>query len=160
MDHFTLVSNVVRSGDGQGRVNFEVVKEALRRGVGVTIVASEIAPELVSDDRIEWLRVSVAGLPSYLLRERAFSALSARLLKRRRRGPLLSNGCVTGVPAERPRVVSLHLYGRSMSNFNIYDVEARTRRRIERDDPGYTALSQAWSKAIRKGFEELPAFPE
>jgi predicted metal-dependent enzyme (double-stranded beta helix superfamily) len=38
---------------------------------------------------------------------------------------------VTGVPAERPRVVSLHLYGRSMSNFNIYDVQARTRRRIE-----------------------------
>ena len=37
---------------------------------------------------------------------------------------------VTGVPTERPRTVSLHLYGRTMSNFNIYDVEARTRRRI------------------------------
>lgn len=37
---------------------------------------------------------------------------------------------VTGVPLERPRAVSLHLYGRSMSDFNIYDVEARTRRRI------------------------------
>lgn len=38
---------------------------------------------------------------------------------------------VTGVPAERPRAVSLHLYGRTMSNFNIYDLAARTRRRIE-----------------------------
>jgi len=37
---------------------------------------------------------------------------------------------VTGVPAERPRAVSLHLYGRMMSSFNIYDVPARTRRRI------------------------------
>ena len=37
---------------------------------------------------------------------------------------------VTGVPAERPRAVSLHLYGRTMSDFNIYDVDARTRRRI------------------------------
>jgi len=37
---------------------------------------------------------------------------------------------LTGVPAERPRAVSLHLYGRMMSDFNIYDVEARTRRRI------------------------------
>jgi 3-mercaptopropionate dioxygenase len=37
---------------------------------------------------------------------------------------------VTGVPAERPRAVSLHLYGRTMSDFNIYDVGARTRRRI------------------------------
>lgn len=38
---------------------------------------------------------------------------------------------VTGVPPERPRAVSLHLYGRTMSNFNIYDMGARTRRRIE-----------------------------
>jgi predicted metal-dependent enzyme (double-stranded beta helix superfamily) len=35
-----------------------------------------------------------------------------------------------GCAAERPRAVSLHLYGRMMSDFNIYDVEARTRRRI------------------------------
>lgn len=38
---------------------------------------------------------------------------------------------VTGVPAERLRAVSLHLYGRTMSNFNIYDVEAGTRKRFE-----------------------------
>ena len=38
---------------------------------------------------------------------------------------------VTGVPAERSRAVSLHLYGRMMSNFNIYDVQTRTRRRID-----------------------------
>ena len=37
---------------------------------------------------------------------------------------------VTGVPSDRPRAVSLHLYGRMMSDFNIYDVGARTRRRI------------------------------
>jgi predicted metal-dependent enzyme (double-stranded beta helix superfamily) len=37
---------------------------------------------------------------------------------------------VTGVPTERSRAVSLHLYGKTMSNFNIYDVGARTRRRI------------------------------
>lgn len=37
---------------------------------------------------------------------------------------------VTGVPAERTRAVSLHLYGRTMSDFNIYDVAAGTRRRI------------------------------
>jgi predicted metal-dependent enzyme (double-stranded beta helix superfamily) len=36
----------------------------------------------------------------------------------------------TGVPAERSRAVSLHLYGRTMNDFNIYDVDARTRRRV------------------------------
>ena len=38
---------------------------------------------------------------------------------------------VTGVPAERPRAVSLHLYGRTMNSFNIYDVAAGTRQRID-----------------------------
>jgi predicted metal-dependent enzyme (double-stranded beta helix superfamily) len=38
---------------------------------------------------------------------------------------------VTGVSAERSRAVSLHLYGKTMSNFNIYDLGARTRRRIQ-----------------------------
>jgi len=38
---------------------------------------------------------------------------------------------VTGVPQERPRAVSLHLYGRMMNSFNTYDVAAGTRRRVE-----------------------------
>lgn len=38
---------------------------------------------------------------------------------------------VTGVPQERPRAVSLHLYGRMMNSFNTYDVGAGTRRRID-----------------------------
>lgn len=37
---------------------------------------------------------------------------------------------VTGVPAERPRAVSLHLYGRMMNSFNTYDVVAGTRQRV------------------------------
>jgi 3-mercaptopropionate dioxygenase len=37
---------------------------------------------------------------------------------------------VTGVPADRPRAVSLHLYGRTMNDFNIYDVSSRSRRRV------------------------------
>lgn len=38
---------------------------------------------------------------------------------------------VTGVPAERAQAVSLHLYGRTMKDFNIYDVAARSRRRVQ-----------------------------
>jgi len=32
-----------------------------------------------------------------------------------------------------------------------------TRRRIERNDPGFAAISQAWSVAVRKGIEGLPS---
>ena len=38
---------------------------------------------------------------------------------------------MTGVSSDRPRAVSLHLYGRMMSNFNTYDVRAGTRRRVQ-----------------------------
>ena len=37
---------------------------------------------------------------------------------------------VTGVPVERSRAVSLHLYGRTMNSFNTYDLATGTRRRI------------------------------
>jgi len=37
---------------------------------------------------------------------------------------------VTGVPVERPRAVSLHLYGRMMNSFNTYDISAGTRQRV------------------------------
>jgi 3-mercaptopropionate dioxygenase len=37
---------------------------------------------------------------------------------------------ITGVPEERPRAVSLHLYGRTMNSFNVYDVAAGTRKGI------------------------------
>jgi len=37
---------------------------------------------------------------------------------------------VTGVSEDRPRAVSLHLYGRAMNSYNAYDVAAGTRRRV------------------------------
>ena len=36
----------------------------------------------------------------------------------------------TGVPADAEPVVSLHLYGRNMDSFHVYDLEARQRRRV------------------------------
>jgi len=38
---------------------------------------------------------------------------------------------MTGVPAERAQAVSLHLYGRTLSSFHVYDVAAGTRRLID-----------------------------
>ena len=37
---------------------------------------------------------------------------------------------VTGVPAERSRAVSLHLYGRMMNSFNTYDISRGRRQRV------------------------------
>jgi predicted metal-dependent enzyme (double-stranded beta helix superfamily) len=37
---------------------------------------------------------------------------------------------ITGVSTDRPRAVSLHLYGRNMNSFHLYDVAAGTRRNV------------------------------
>lgn len=100
VDEFTLVTHVVRKGDGQGRVNYEVVKEALRRGIRLTLVASEISPELVGHPLVEWFPVSTRGLPASLIKERWFAVRSASILRRHRKGPLVTNGCITTVPAD------------------------------------------------------------
>lgn len=98
--NFTLVTHVVRRGDGQGRVNYEVVREALNQGWNPTLVASEISPELKTDPRVRWFPVHARGIPSYLLRELVFAFRSARVLRRHRDGILVSNGCITRVPAD------------------------------------------------------------
>lgn len=92
---FTLVTHVVRRGDGQGRVNLEIVRRALATGWSVTIVASEIAEDLRSHAAVRWMEVPVKGIPSDLLRHQAFAWRSARALRRERRGPLLANGWIT-----------------------------------------------------------------
>ena len=40
----------------------------------------------------------------------------------------------TGVPRNQGEAVSLHLYGREMNNYHIYDMELGRRRRINLDD--------------------------
>ena len=100
LHHFTLVTHVVRRGDGQGRVNLEVVREALRQDLSVTIVASEIAPELEHNSKVRWVRIRSRGIPSHFLREQVFALRSVIALRRLQSGPLLSNGCITRIPAD------------------------------------------------------------
>jgi len=37
----------------------------------------------------------------------------------------------TGIPESRKQAVTLHLYGRELSNFHVYDLDAKTRRFID-----------------------------
>jgi glycosyltransferase involved in cell wall biosynthesis len=97
---FTLVTHVVRKGDGQGRVNLEVAKEAVRRGIGVVLIAREVDPSMAAEKGIRWVRIPDFGVPSHLLREILFSVRAASAIRRHRMGPLLSNGCITTVPAD------------------------------------------------------------
>lgn len=91
----------------------------------------------------------VVGVVRGLLEERSYMAIDGEItgdtgIRLRRGGVILLNpGSVTsfvpnpdhihmtGVDAEQQTCVSLHLYGRNMNSFHVYDVDAGTRRMID-----------------------------
>lgn len=91
----------------------------------------------------------VVGVIEGILEERSYMSLDGQIesdtgIRLKRGGViLLDEGSVTsfvpnpdhihvsGVASDRPRAVSLHLYGRNMNSFHVYDVEAGVRKLID-----------------------------
>ena len=105
-----IVTHKVVHGDGQGRVNLEIVRAALARGSHVTVVASAVEPGLREHAQLSWLPIPVAGWPSQLLRNQVFALRSARKLRRMRAGAdvMLANGFITWVAADVNVVHMVH----------------------------------------------------
>lgn len=72
-----FVTHAVKKGDGQGRVNYEVIVEALHQGHEIVIISSELSDELQNHERVEWIRMSLRRIPTALLRYQLFAWLSA-----------------------------------------------------------------------------------
>jgi len=105
-----IVTHMVTKGDGQGRVNYETAWEALRRGHHVTLLASEVSPDLRAHPQVCWVAIPVQGVPSTLLSNLVFSMRSAAWLKRHRQDldVVQVNGAITSVKAEVNAVHFVH----------------------------------------------------
>ena len=79
-----FVTRGVRKYDGVGSIHLEVAREAVRRGNAVTVIATDIDPELQAQRGVTYVHVPVARIPTDLLRIFAFSALSWLWLARHR----------------------------------------------------------------------------
>lgn len=79
-----IVTPYVMKGDGQGRANYEIVWEALRRGYHVTLVARKVDADLAAHNQINWVCFSVENWPTALLQEVVFSQQSSRWLNKHR----------------------------------------------------------------------------
>lgn len=79
-----IVTPYVIKGDGQGRANYEIVWEAIRRGYHVTIVARKVAPELQENNLVNCICFPVKNWPTELVREIIFSRASASWLGQHR----------------------------------------------------------------------------
>jgi predicted metal-dependent enzyme (double-stranded beta helix superfamily) len=91
----------------------------------------------------------VVGVVEGILEERSYMCLDGQIhddtgIRLKRGGViLLDEGSITsfvpnpdhihvsGVPDDRARAVSLHLYGRNMNSFHVYDVDAGIRKLID-----------------------------
>ena len=95
-----IVTHNVRKGDGQGRVNYEIVAELLRQGHRVELVATTVAPELQGS--VRWWPISIPPLPTQLLRHQWFALRSSTLppLKRSVRTIVHANGFITWPEAD------------------------------------------------------------
>jgi len=79
-----IVTHKIKKGDGQGRVNYEVAQEAIRRGHQLTLLASEVAPELEDNSQVNWIRIPVKGYPTEFVRNFIFAQKSADWLRQHR----------------------------------------------------------------------------
>lgn len=79
-----IVTHKIKKGDGQGRVNYEVAQEAIRRGHQLTLLASEVAPELEDNNQVNWISIPVKGYPTELVRNFIFAQKSADWLRQHR----------------------------------------------------------------------------
>lgn len=105
-----IVTHKVIKGDGQGRVNYEVTTEAIRCGYRVTLIASQIDPQLEQNELVDWIQISVKNLPLALLRNLAFSQQAARWLEKHRQAfnIVKINGAITNFPGDINAVHFVH----------------------------------------------------
>lgn len=81
---FCIVTPYVMKGDGQGRANYEIVWEAIRRGHQVTLVARKVAKDLEEHHLVNWVYFDVEKFPTALIKEMMFSGQSAAWLHKHR----------------------------------------------------------------------------
>ncbi len=77
-----IVTHNIRKGDGQGRVNCEVIKEALRQGHKVTIIASFVELSLIQHPNIRWINTEAHKIPTAFIRHLIFSLRSSAWLRK------------------------------------------------------------------------------
>ncbi len=77
-----LVSHqVVARGDGQGRVNYEIARAALKAGYRLCILAMRCDKHLAADPAVEFVKLNYESLPTGLWGNAAFARSGSRWLR-------------------------------------------------------------------------------
>ncbi|PKY11420.1 hypothetical protein B1757_04165 [Acidithiobacillus marinus] len=102
MKTLCMITHKLKKGDGQGRVNYEILLAAHAAGYAITLLASECTPEVLALNGVSWVSISVRGCPSQLLRNQIFALRTWWWLTRHahKYNLIHANGFITWYPAD------------------------------------------------------------
>ena len=105
-----IVTHKVIEGDGQGKVNYEVVKEALNCGHKVTLLASDVDSKIEQNELANWVRISVKNLPTTFLQNLVFAQKATQFLQKHHGefDIVKVNGAITDFPSDVNAVHFVH----------------------------------------------------
>lgn len=128
--NLTIVTHNLCRGDGQGRVNYELARYCLTRGVRTTLMADVVAQELI-DAGANWIPLRPRWKKPNLFKTWQFAALADRALDRSEPGEVVvANGFVLRRP---------HAF--NVSHF-VHDAWLRSPAHISRLQRGFYASYQ------------------
>lgn len=107
-----IVTHRVVKGEGQGRVNYEVVVESLKQGHEVIMISNEVDRELLENRNATWIKVFPSLKLPQLLRYQIFAFESAahirKLRKEKRVDLVMVNGFITWAKGDINAVHFVH----------------------------------------------------
>jgi len=105
-----IIYHKIIKGDGQGRTNYEIAKEALNQNYKLVLVASEIDESLKKNKDVIYKIIDVKKWPTELIRNLIFAYKSRRWLKKNKRkyDLLMVNGFITFFPSDINQVQFIH----------------------------------------------------
>jgi len=152
-----IVTHNVRKGDGQGRVNYELARYLLQSGVDLTLVADNVAPELV-EMGAKWVEIHPAVTDVILLKVWHFQRLADRHLIEHRANYDLIMAC--GVVLDQPHDVNVvHFVHRAWMDSPSHPI--RTERGVGPLYQGvFTWLNTRWEGRVLRKARRVVAVSE
>lgn len=97
-----IITHKIIKRDGQGRVNYEISKEAIARGHHLILIASEVSLELANLPQVTWIKIEVEKIPTELLKKLYFSQRSGAWLKQHQSeiDMAIANGTITNAATQ------------------------------------------------------------
>jgi glycosyltransferase involved in cell wall biosynthesis len=139
-----IVTHNVIKGEGQGRVNYEIVWEAICRGHHVTILSSTLDPELQEHSLVQWIYIAAEKWPTQILISLVFSLKSTAWLSKYRGELDLIQAC-GAITAAKADVNTVHFVHGGWLRSPVHPI------RLGQNAYGiyqwiYTALNANWEK--------------